>query len=352
MHQRRYLIPEINKDMRRQVADYLNTLTKPEGSLGRLEELAIELAGIKNDAFPTVTPPGILVFAADHGITTEGVSAYPQAVTEQMVLNFLHGGAAINVFSEQIGALLEIIDIGVAKDIIHPNLRQQKVRYGTANFLHEGAMSRQEAEEAIEIGYKEALRMIGQGAKSLILGEMGIGNTTTSSAIVAVISGKPVRSLIGHGTGISTEQLLVKQRVIEEALNNRKPIASDPIDMLARVGGLEIAGMAGAMLAAAENRVPILVDGFICTTAALIAKMISESVVDYMIVTHKSVEPGHETAIYLLGKRPIVDLGLRLGEGTGAAITFPIIESATLMLSKMATFSSAGVSDKKEMNEA
>jgi nicotinate-nucleotide--dimethylbenzimidazole phosphoribosyltransferase len=341
------VIPKVNKEMGRQVSEYINTLTKPLGSLGRLEELAIHLAEMKNEAFPSVTPPGVLVFAADHGITDEGVSAYPQAVTEQMVRNFLNGGAAINVFSRQIGALLEVIDIGVANDIEHESLINQKFRYGTANFYHEDAMSRQEAEQAIEVGYKQALQIINKGAQCLILGEMGIGNTTSSSAILAVLSCRDISLLVGKGTGITDETFLHKTEIIKHALERRNPNPNDPIDIIAKVGGLEIAGMAGAMLAASRLRVPILVDGFICSIAALVAKLISPGVEDFMIVTHQSIEPGHQIALSLLGKKPILDLGLRLGEGTGAAISFPIIQSATLMLTEMATFHSAGISTIK-----
>lgn len=346
MNQPLYSIPELNKEIGKQVYEYMNTLTKPPGSLGRLEELVIELAEMKNQAFPSVTFPGVLIFAADHGITAEGVSAFPQAVTEQMVRNFLNGGAAINVFSRSIGALLEIIDIGVATDIEHKTLVNKKIRYSTANFYKEDAMTREEAKEAIDAGYIQGVEMIKKGAECLILGEMGIGNTTTSSTILAVLTNKDVRSLVGNGTGISSKQLLHKVEIIKRAIEQRKPNPNDPLDILTKVGGLEIAGMVGAMLASAENRVPILVDGFICTVAALLAKSISNRVVDYMIITHQSVEPGHEIAISLLGKKPIVDLGLRLGEGTGAAIVFPIVQSATLMLREMATFSSAGVSKK------
>lgn len=337
--------------MGKQVSEYINTLTKPLGSLGRLEELVIELAEMKSEAFPSVTIPGVLVFAADHGITAEGVSAYPQEVTEQMVRNFLSGGAAINVFSRQIGALLEIIDIGVASDIEHTRLINKKIRYGTANFYREDAMTRVEAEKAIEVGYSQGVDMIKRGAECLILGEMGIGNTTASSSILAVLSNKDVTSLVGTGTGISNEQFLHKVEVIKAAIQKRNPNPNDPIDMIAKVGGLEIAGMAGAMLAAANNRIPILIDGFICTIAALLAKSISNHVVDYMIVTHQSVEPGHQIAISLLGKKPIINLGLRLGEGTGAAITYPIIKSATLMLKEMATFHSAGISNHSPLQE-
>jgi nicotinate-nucleotide--dimethylbenzimidazole phosphoribosyltransferase len=347
MSQQVYSAPKVNKELGKQVSDYINSLTKPLGSLGRLEEIAIKLAEMKNEAFPSVEPPGVLVFAADHGITDEGVSSYPQAVTAQMVLNFLSGGAAINVFSRQIGAYLNIIDIGVAQDIEHSSLINQKVRYGTANFYREDAMTREEAEKAIEVGYEQGLDIINKGCQCLILGEMGIGNTSASSAILAVFSNRDVTSLVGTGTGISQESLVHKVEVIKESIYKRNPNPQDPIDIISKVGGLEIAGMAGAMLAAASNRIPILLDGFICTIAGLLAKEISPNSADYMIVTHQSVEPGHQLAIALLGKKPILDLGLRLGEGTGAAIAYPIIQSATLMLKEMATFDSAGVSTKK-----
>ncbi|MFJ5714671.1 nicotinate-nucleotide--dimethylbenzimidazole phosphoribosyltransferase [Neobacillus sp. NPDC093127] len=347
MNQQVYSVPKVNKEIGNQVSDYINTLTKPVGSLGRLEEIAIELAKMKNEAFPSVTPPGVLVFAADHGITEEGVSSYPQAVTAQMVLNFLSGGAAINVFSRQIGASLNIIDIGVAQDIEHSSLINQKVRYGTANFYREDAMTREEAENAIAVGYEQGQDMINKGAQCLILGEMGIGNTSASSAILAVLSNSDVASLVGTGTGISQETLLHKVAMIHESLQKRNPNPEDPIDIISKVGGLEIAGMTGAMLAATSNQVPVLLDGFICTIAGLLAKEISPNSADYMIVTHQSVEPGHQLAISLLGKKPILDLGLRLGEGTGAAIAYPLIQSATLMLKEMATFDSAGVSTKR-----
>lgn len=346
MMNKKYSIPNVNKEMGKQVYEYISRLAKPLGSLGRLEELAIELAEMKNEAFPSIAPAGILVFAADHGITEEGVSAYPQAVTEQMVYNFLNGGAGINVFGKQIGSYINIIDIGVASDIEHTSLINRKIRYGTANFYLEDAMTREEAERAIEVGYEQGNEMIKKGAKSLILGEMGIGNTTASSAILAVLSNRDVASLVGSGTGLSQEGMLHKIQVIKQSLEQRTPNPHDPIDIIAKVGGLEIAGMAGAMLAAASNRVPILIDGFICTVAALLAKEISPNAFDYMVATHQSVEPGHQIALTILGKKPIIDLDLRLGEGTGAAITYPILQSATLMLKEMATFDSAGISGK------
>jgi nicotinate-nucleotide--dimethylbenzimidazole phosphoribosyltransferase len=340
-------IPALDRETGKRVAEYIDTLTKPPGSLGRLEELAIELASMTGEPFPEISRPGVIVFAADHGVTAEGVSAFPQEVTEQMVQNFLNGGAAINVFSKQIYAHLQVVDIGVVSDIEGEGLVRQKVRYGTANFCEEDAMSKEEAIQAIQIGYKQGEEIIQKGAKCLILGEMGIGNTTTSSAILAAISGKSLETLVGRGTGISAETMIHKQQVIEKALLERKPDVSDPIDILSKIGGLEIAGITGAMLAAASSRIPILVDGFICTTAALLAKMMSQRAADYMIIGHRSEEPGHEAAIQLLGKKPLVNLGLRLGEGSGAAVAFPILQSATLMLREMATFTSAGVSNGK-----
>jgi nicotinate-nucleotide--dimethylbenzimidazole phosphoribosyltransferase len=330
--------------MGQQVRNYLDTLTKPPGSLGRLEELAIQLAEITSEAFPIVSPAGVIVFAADHGVVEEGVSAFPQEVTVQMVMNFLNNGAAINVFSQQIGAIFEVVDIGVAADIVAKGVVKRKVRYGTNNFCKQDALTREEVEKAIAVGFERAERMIQHGSKCLIVGEMGIGNTTPSSAILAVLSGRDISALVGSGTGIAAEKIIHKQKVIARALTERKPDRKDPIDILAKIGGLEIAGMTGAMLAAAANRIPILVDGFICTISALLAREICDTASDYMIVGHRSVEPGHEIALQLLGKKPLLDLDLRLGEGSGAAVAFPILQSATLMLKEMATFASAGIS--------
>ncbi len=339
-------INPIDKQKGEEVAKYIDTLTKPQGSLGRLEKIAIQLAEITSDTYPVVIPPGVIVFAADHGVVEEGISAYPQEVTKQMVINFVHGGAAINVFSRQMNARLEIVDVGVASPIEIDGVINRKIRFGTENFCRQDAMTRDECEKAISVGYEQAERMIDEGIKCLILGEMGIGNTTASSAILSVLSGKDVRELVGHGTGISEDTLIHKQNVISSAIEARKPDPNDPIDVLAKVGGLEIAAMTGAMLAASANRIPILLDGFICTVAALVASKISKNSSGYMIAGHRSVEIGHETAMGILGKVPILDLNLRLGEGSGAAIAFPILHSATLMLKEMATFTSASVSNK------
>lgn len=340
-------IQPVNKEKGREVAAYIDTLTKPPGSLGVLEEIAIQLGEITGEAFPTVTPPAVIVFAADHGIVKEGVSAFPQEVTAQMVYNFLNGGAGINVFSRQIGAKFEIVDVGVASDLNAAGVKVKKVRYGTGNFLVEDAMTRAEAEQALEVGYERAQKMFAQGAKCLIVGEMGIGNTTPSSAILAVLSGRDITELVGSGTGLDSDQVKHKQSVIKQAIEARQPDRNDAIDVLAKVGGLEIAAMTGAMLAAAANRIPILLDGFICTVSGLLAAAINPHASDYMIVGHRSVEIGHEVAVNMLGKKPLLDLGFRLGEGTGAAVAFPILQSAVLMVKEMATFSSAGISEKE-----
>lgn len=340
-------IPALDKAMGQQVAAYLDTLTKPQGSLGRLEEFVIELGKMTGQAFPEVSRPGVIVFAADHGITEEGVSAFPQEVTVQMVYNFLNGGAGMNVFSRLIDAEFAVVDIGVGADLEAEGLTIRKVRYGTRNFYKENAMTREEALQALQVGFEEGEKMIAKGVKCLILGEVGIGNTTPSSAISAVLSGQDMQGLVGAGTGLVSEGVLHKQKVIAEALANRQPDPNDALDVLMKVGGLEIAGMAGAMLAAASNRVPILVDGFIASVAALIANGLAEGAAKYMFVGHKSAEPGHKAALALLGKEPIIDLGLRLGEGTGAAVAFPILKAATHMLKEMATFESAGVSNKE-----
>ncbi|PFH88617.1 nicotinate-nucleotide--dimethylbenzimidazole phosphoribosyltransferase [Bacillus sp. AFS088145] len=339
-------IQPLDREMGQQVREYIDTLTKPPGSLGKLEELAIHLSEMTSESFPVVSPPGVIVFAADHGVVEEGVSAFPQEVTVQMVINFLNSGGAINVFSRQIGAMFEVVDIGVAADIEADGFVNRKIRYGTNNFCQQDAITRAEAEQAIAVGYERAEQMIKQGIKCLIVGEMGIGNTTSSSAIAAVLSGQDIDVLVGRGTGIAQEKIRHKQDVITRAIKERNPDRNDPIDILAKIGGLEIAGMTGAMLSAAQNRIPILVDGFICTIAALLAREICVTAAEYMIVGHRSVEPGHEIALQLLGKKPLLDLDLRLGEGSGAAVAFPILQSATLMLKEMATFTSAGISNE------
>ncbi|WP_189466478.1 nicotinate-nucleotide--dimethylbenzimidazole phosphoribosyltransferase [Litchfieldella qijiaojingensis] len=332
-----------DREIGRRVTAYLDTLTKPPGSLGQLEALAVELAAMTGEDFPRVTPPGVLVFAADHGVAAEGVSAFPQEVTAQMVANFAGGGAAINVFARQIGARLEVIDVGVATKLVVPDVVHEKVRPATANFIDADAMTRDEAVQAIEVGIRAASRAVDAGCRCLIVGEMGIANTTASSAVLAVLSGEPVAGLVGPGTGIETSRLAHKRAVIERAIAARRPQADDPMEVLAKLGGLEIAAMAGAYLGAAARRVPVLVDGFIATVAALVACRLCPAARSFMIFGHRSCEPGHDIALAVLDAKPLLDLALRLGEGTGAALAFPLLEAATRMLVEMATFASAGV---------
>jgi nicotinate-nucleotide--dimethylbenzimidazole phosphoribosyltransferase len=339
-----FSIPKLNKEIGKEVRAYVDQLTKPVGSLGRLEQLAVELAEMTGNKFPDVSPPGVLVFAADHGVAKEGVSAFPPEVTAQMVWNFVQGGAAINVFSRQIGAIFAVIDVGVATPIKHDEaVISKKVRYGTNNFCEMEAMSNMEAEQALIVGYEQAKEIIDKGARTLIVGEMGIGNTTTASAILTAVSGKPIEQLVGRGTGISEEKLVHKADVIRRALSLHQPDPSKPIDLLSKIGGLEIAAMSGVMLAAAERRVPILLDGFICTVSALIAKLFAPNVADYMIAGHRSQEVGHQIALELLGKEPLIDLSMRLGEGSGAAVAFPLLAFAAAMIKEMATFASAHI---------
>jgi nicotinate-nucleotide--dimethylbenzimidazole phosphoribosyltransferase len=340
-------IQKPSQEKLQEARDYVNSLTKPIGSLGKLEDLAIQLSGITNQLYPEVSRPGIVVFAADHGISDMGVSAYPKEVTAQMVHNFLNGGAAINVFSKQINALLKIVDIGVSVDINHEKLLQKKVKYGTNNYAFENAMTEDEVYQAIIIGMEMVEHIINDGANCIILGEMGIGNTATASAIVSVITDSPVEEVVGLGTGISEEERKKKVTVIMNAIKDRKPIQKNAIDILSKVGGLEIAGMTGAMIKAAERRIPVILDGFISTSAALLAVLLDEKINDYLIAGHMSKEQGHSRALSFLSKSPLLDLDLRLGEGTGAALAYPLLKAATNMMKEMATFESANIANKR-----
>lgn len=339
-------IEPVDHEAREQARQHVDQLTKPLGSLGRLEELVIELAGMTGEAFPVVTPPGVLVFAADHGVAVEGVSAYPQEVTAQMVLNMAHGGAGINVFARQIGALQKIVDVGVLAPVEASGVYSKRIRAASGNILREAAMSAEEAERSLAVGIEMAEAIISEGAKVLIVGEVGIGNTTASSAVLAALTGADPQEIVGRGTGLDDAGWQRKKTVVREALALHKPDADKPLDVLAKVGGLEIGAMAGAILGAASRRVPVLLDGFIATVAALLAVKIDAGVSDYLIAGHRSQEPGHAFVLQALGNEPLLDLHLRLGEGSGAAVAFPIVEAATRMLKEMATFASAGVSDR------
>ena len=322
----------------------LDNLTKPPGSLGVLEELAVKLAGITGHPEPELKAKAIVVMAGDHGVVAEGVSAFPQEVTPQMVMNFLNQGAAINVLSNHAGARVLVVDVGINAELNHPELISRKVMMGTHNIAVGPAMSRDQAIQALETGIEIACEEVAKGATILGTGEMGIGNTTPSSAILAACNGMPLDKMVGRGTGIQEEALANKIRVIRQALEVNHPDAGDGIDLVAKVGGLEIAAMAGLILGAAASKVPVVLDGFISSAAALVASRISLASVQYMIASHASVEPGHQHALKLLGLKPMLHMDMRLGEGTGAALALNIVEASTKIVREMATFDDAGVS--------
>jgi len=323
----------------------LDSLTKPTGSLGRLEEFARCLVAITENEMPSVAPKAVFTFAGDHGVTEEGVSAFPKEVTRQMVLNFLRGGAGINVLARHAGADVAVIDIGVDCDFgAVDGLIHKKVVRGTKNFTKGPAMTRQEAIRCIEVGIELATEYAAKGYGLFGTGEMGIGNTTPSSAIVSVMTGIPAAEVTGRGTGITDTALANKVRVIEKGIAINAPDAGDAIDVLAKVGGSEIGGIAGLILGAAANRVPTVIDGFISTAGALIAFGIEPKVRDYLFAAHESVEIGHVAALRKIGLRPILDLDLRLGEGTGTALAMMLIEGSLKIYREMATFGEAGVS--------
>ncbi len=322
-------------------------LTKPRGSLGRLEELSVKIAGITGKVMFRIEQKAIVTMAGDHGVIAEGVSAYPQEVTAQMVYNFLRGGAGINVLARHIGARVVVVDMGVAANLEpHPSLVSKKIAFGTRNMAKEPAMSREQALRAIEGGIEVINEEVAKGLDIVGVGDMGIGNTTPSSAICAVITGEPVARVAGKGTGISDEQLASKVKVIETALALNKPDSEDAIDVLSKVGGFEIGGIVGVILGAAAQRIPIVTDGFISGAAALIATRLCSKVKDYLIAAHVSAEIGHKVMLDYLGLKPLLSLEMRLGEGTGAALAMFIVEAAAKTLAEMATFADADVSEK------
>jgi nicotinate-nucleotide--dimethylbenzimidazole phosphoribosyltransferase len=322
-------------------------LTKPQGSLGRLEDLSIQIAGITGKPTPTLAHKVVTVMAGDHGVVAEGVSAYPQEVTPQMVFNFLRGGAAINVLARHVGARVVVVDMGVASDLPpHPGLIVRKVAYGTGNIARGPAMTTQQAVQALEAGAEVVEEQITAGLDVLATGDMGIGNTTPSAAIAAALTGLPVEQIAGRGTGVDDAGLQRKIDAIRRALEVNLPQPQDGLDVLAKVGGFEIAGLAGAILAAAANRRPVIVDGFISTAAAMIAVTLAPLARGYLIAAHTSQEYGHHAMMDWLGVSPLLDLKLRLGEGTGAALAMSLVEAACKTLSEMATFSEAGVTEK------
>ncbi|GAB4543571.1 MAG: nicotinate-nucleotide--dimethylbenzimidazole phosphoribosyltransferase [Thermodesulfovibrionia bacterium] len=327
----------------------LDRLTKPKGSLGRLEEFAKRLVAITGDEMPSLDKKAIFTFAGDHGVAEEGVSAFPKEVTQQMVLNFIKGGAGINVLARHAGADVIVVDIGIDGDLSHiegEGFIKRKVVNGTGNITKGPAMTRQEAEECIDIGIDIAWEYADRGYKIFGTGDMGIANTTPSSAITAVLTGRTVEEVTGRGTGIDEGAWMRKVKVIKDAISVNRPDPSDPIDVLSKVGGAEIGGIAGLILGAASRMVPVVIDGFISTAGALIAYMIEPKTGDYMFASHCSQEVGHKAQLEKIDLRPILDLDLRLGEGTGSALAMLMIEAGLKIYKEMATFGEAGVSER------
>lgn len=321
-------------------------LTKPPGSLGRLEDLAIRLAGMTGLDHPLLGRAAVVVAAGDHGVAARGVSAYPREVTRQMVQNFLAGGAAISVLARQAGARVIVADFGVAGDpISHPDLISARQGEGTDDFTIGPAMSVEAAMAAIEAGRAIVERERVAGLDVIATGEMGIGNSTSAAALTAAFTGMPAETVTGHGTGVEGRAFAHKIAVVAEALERHTETGTPPLELLARLGGFEIAGLVGVILEAAANRVPVVLDGYITGAAALVAVGIAPGARDFLIASHRSVEPGHRATLSALGLEPLLSLRLRLGEGSGAALALPILRAAVAAHNEMATFDEAGVSE-------
>jgi nicotinate-nucleotide--dimethylbenzimidazole phosphoribosyltransferase len=327
----------------------LDNLTKPKGSLGKLEEFAKRIVAITCKKNPYLEKKVIFTIAGDHGVTEEGVSAYPSAVTAQMVYNFLRGGAGVNVLARHVGAKVIVVDMGVAEDLQpHPELIIKKIAKGTSNFAKGPAMTREQALKAIETGIDIVeYAILKDGIDIIGTGEMGIGNTTPSSAITSVFTGQPVEHVTGRGTGIDDATYERKINVIKQAIDINKPDPSDPIDVLSKVGGFEIGGLVGVVLAGVANKIPVVIDGFISSAAGLIAVELKPEAKDYIFSAHASVEIGHRAILEKMGLLPILDLKMRLGEGTGAVLAMNLIDAGVKILNEMASFDEAGVSREK-----
>lgn len=326
----------------------LDDLTKPPGSLGRLESFARRIAAIQRRVKPKFGKKRIYTLAADHGVTEEGVSAFPREVTPQMVMNFLAGGAAINVLGRHVGAEIVVVDMGVDFEFEQvPGLKRKKIARGTRNFTQGPAMTRDEALQGLSVGIELAAEAARDGVDLLGVGEMGIGNTTPAAALLSVFTGLAPAEAVGRGTGVDDEGLARKADAVTRGIEVNAPNIEDPVDVLQKLGGYEIAGMAGIFLGAAQQGIPVLADGFISTSAALVAVRLCPAVSDYLFLAHLSQEQGHTKMLDALGQQPVLDLSMRLGEGTGAALAMSVLEASAKILSEMATFSEAGVSNKE-----
>ncbi len=341
----RKIFPQ-DQDVRDKAAAHLEQLTMPHWALGDLMDLAVDLAGMTRSLEPPVKRKKVVVMVGDHGVTVEGVSKYPSEVTAQMVYNFVAGGAGINALARQAGAEVVVVDMGCASDLSdlsgEGRIIAKKIGPGTQNIAHGAAMTRTHAVMAVEAGI-EVANQLAPEVDIFGTGDMGIGNTTPSTAIGATLTGKTVDELTGRGTGLDDEQLAHKKKILERILQINKPDPKDGLDVLAKVGGFEIGGIAGLIIGAAANRKPVVVDGFISTAGALIACSLEPFVRDYIICAHRSMEPGHRAMQEKIGCRPLLDLNMRLGEGTGAAMAMNLVEGAVAILTEVATFADAGV---------
>lgn len=332
-------------DIRTAAKSAIDNKTKPPGSLGLIEAVAIQLSTIQNSLSPTIDPARVIVFGADHGVTVEGISAYPSEVTAQMMANFAAGGAAVCVLSASASASLEVIDVGVDADLSqYESIIHQKVGRGTHNLAHTAAMSHEELDAALQVGREAVVRAASDGQRCIGLGEMGIGNTTSAAILTGLMCTPDAAVVTGRGTGLSDEQMLVKRRVIADAIARLSDMHDDPLECLREAGGFEIAALVGAMLEAPAHKLPVLVDGFIVTAAALIACRIRPVVRDVLFFAHQSAETGHRIALEELNAKPLLQLDMRLGEGSAAALAIPLLRGAATIMSDMASFADAGVS--------
>jgi nicotinate-nucleotide--dimethylbenzimidazole phosphoribosyltransferase len=346
-------IEPLDVDWMRRAETHQASLTKPPGSLGRLEELANRVVTIQRSLTPKVERARIVVFAADHGVTAEGVAPYPSAVTGQMVANFLAGGAGVNALARVAGAEVHVVDIGVASDLGHvAGLRQRRVAAGTRNMAREPAMTRDQADSALAVGLEMGRDAIAADVDMIGLGEMGIGNSTAASAVTAALTGLPVAAVTGRGTGTDDAMLAHKISVIEQVIQRHRPDPADAFDILTKVGGFELAGLAGVVLATAAGRKVVVTDGFIATAAAALAVRMCPAAAEYLFAAHRSPEPGHTALLTMIGQEPLLDLRMRLGEGTGAALAFVVIRAAVAAFTEMATFASAGVNNRSDLPDA
>lgn len=336
-------INPLNKDSMKKTQDRIDSLIKPPGSLGQLEELMVQLSGITGETFPKLEDKRIIVMASDHGVYEEGVAPNPQEITAIQTPNFARGVTGVCALAKQSKATVTIVDIGVKGTISHPGVLKRKIRHGTDNMAKGPAMTYKEAVRSIEIGIEIAEKAIEDGAKILGIGEMGISNTTASTAILSVLGNLPPTEIVGIGAGLPKNRLPHKAQVIQKSIDLNQPDPLDPVDVLAKVGGFELGGMTGVIIGAARNRVPVVIDGFISYASTLIALRLSPQIKDYLIPSHQSAEQGSQKALSLLDLNPMFDLGLRLGEGSGAAIAFNFIDAALSMNQEMITFEEAKI---------